>query len=504
MTDSNPIPLHVGLLNASPKQTMDDFLGRLGRSGRVYRTNSGTWMLVDVDAAGVPNGVSALPGDMIIARLERNGLIETINGQNGRPATHAEKSAASRFVDCNHADGLTASFLPTIESFVRPPAFKRSGARLVSRPFGFDADDRVFCMGNAGHSGSVDPKYPHLRAVWSGLLFVDPVYHANLIGYTIAAFARTSMVEFPLLLIDSLYKSSGKTAISDALGALFSNGPNIRLALTGDEREVEKKLGAFAGRPGPNVICFDNIRALRGQLHQIRSQLLAIAATAKSFDVRAVYKNPQPIFDPIIVLTMNGARVEADLADRVCRIMVSRPPRVSHRMLDPHPAEYVRAHRGALQDEILDILRRIELTPFQGACLSSRFYAFEQIAAAGAAMLGLQVSFDTARVDSADSIVLELVDLMEAEYTGKEATFTSLVSTIRTNSGLHELNTLLDNMHTPNSALPGRLQVTLLDYTERTFRTNGKAYQLGIVLSTVCNQPVLTLTEVPDEDVHSE
>lgn len=483
------IVLRADRFNAEGRAALIDLLTALRETTRLFRTTEGALLLISHDQDGIPCGV--LPIDSIVNQLEGAGLLQILRGGQGaaveRPVPAYEKAGITKRLHDMLKDPMCARILPTITSLVNAPAAKIVGRRIVRRAFPFevgDHGDKVFCLGSLEALPPPAADYPLLRLLWSGVRFSLPIYHANLVGYTVAMLARTGFSEshgFPLLLLDSRYKSSGKSQIADALGYLLTGRLPLSVTYTGKEEEMERRFSDLVDKPGPNFIVFDNIRGKRGpagaHTHQVRSQFLAQLATRRVVYPRTLYKGPHPLFDAIVALTMNGAVVEQDLADRVIRIGVTRSPGAVQEPLIPHPLEVVKEHRQGLLAEIFDILSKIELVGARDRTHHTRFYYFEQILEAGARAAGLTASLDPSLVDSADAFVRELVSLLVPD---EPTPFETIRGTVIVEAGAHELRAWFDRLDGATKHHWRELRTACLDLVGRRFRIDGSVFAFEV------------------------
>jgi hypothetical protein len=339
---------------------------------------------------------------------------------------------------------------PSLKSYVRGPMYRRTiGGKMVRVPEGYDpVSEQLVLTPVLPTLPPVAPGYPHLHALFSGLEFADQVYKANLLGVCVAMFCRTGIDEFPLLLVDATAKSSGKTTVLKALGALLNGAQDGAMTYSGSEEEFERRLGSYCGLPGPNLIPIDNIRVKKGAGYLIRSQTLASIVHSHVAKVRKLYSGPSLLFDAICVGTMNDARVERDLADKTVVLTLTRPPGpLNHRKILPYPPDYVRQWRMELLAEIFQVIERLALPPIEGADLHTRFYTFEQVVVEAARELGLDASFDPSRVRSVDAFLEQLLNLLydalpELAAEGR-VPVDRIVKAVECHPGFEELNDIL-------------------------------------------------------------
>lgn len=468
----------------------------LGLTGRVFITANGGYVIVESD--GRTTWQEGYGRGSVASHLHQAGLFCVVN-RNGQALPPKDLLTSLAYFNLALKAPAARGSIPAVTSLVNSPAYRLSHDRLVRRPAGFDAEDRVFTLSAGGVSASqVDPAYPHLHKLFSGLQFVDPVYHANLLGYTVAMFARTALQEFPLLLLDSRYKSCGKSKVGSALGRLLSSweSPPFQVTFTGAEDEVEKKFKPISGTPGPSFILFDNVRAKRGRggdmPHDIRSQFLAQIATSKTCYPRVMNEGcGVQLFDPVAVLTMNRAHVEHDLHDRTVRLILTRPTRTAHFKLVPHPEEYVVENRPALLSEVHAILSSLVLAPIAGATFNSRFYRFEQIAVGAARALGLDACYGGDRVDTCDSLLRELYTAVTEDFTDRAPDVVSLASTLNAGPSYTEFRSWFAALRVPVKAYPKHVRELLDEVAGQPFRIDGRLATFVLDFDERINQPTV-------------
>lgn len=474
----------------SPTRVAEELVAYLATSGRVFSVRDGPWILVNPSSGAITN---LGEGVTFLRNLILGGLVEVYEENDRRLGPGRKLNDIGGFFATLREHFPTA--MPQAKSIVKLPAFRFSadGRRLVRAQPGFCVDDLVLYTPNGAVAlPEPDPSYPHLKEWFSGILFADPVYHGNLMGTIAAMFSRTAGIEFPLILLDANEKSVGKSKVATAIGLLLTGSLVDPCVFTGNEEEMERRIAKNAKKPGPTYLFVDNVRPKKGQAPQIRSQVLCTLATQKSVLVRALYEGLVPVFDPIAVITMNGARVEPDLADRIVRVSLMRPPGpANHREIDPHPVKYAEEHRGALLAEVFHLLENLELTPVQGGRWFTRFYDFERVAVAAAAALGLEASFDPSRIQNADAIVHELYYLLVDKFEGR-ASFPQLVEAITVSTRLTELREFLLQQGRVDRGLALFLQEYVQgNFVGKPFRLDKKQISFIIVADTHLNQSVL-------------
>ncbi len=376
--------------------------------------------------------------------LEALGLLRFVSqDRDGREVAargHDKSGARDLLAAALGAPEYTAR-LPSLRNCVQGPLAFRQGSRATNRllpmPPGFNAGEYTFVLGAAPPAAR--PVFPvHLPRLFSGLLFADRFDHGRLLGWLVAGAARAGVAQFPLLMLGGV-KSSGKSTVARALSIILTGEVAPALVFTGDQLEQQRALSGREGRPGPTLLLYDNIASVHE--HRVRSNLLAQATNSHVLSPRVHYKGAAPIFDPLVVLTMNGAVLDQDLADRTVTVSLRLPDGRGHRALSPAPDDYAREHLGEIRAEIVDILSQIEWEE-PNRPHHTRFYDFEEIAKQGADLAGVPASFNPTLTECADWLLREIVELLESQE-GRRRAFTDIYSSRFVEQGL-ELQRFFD------------------------------------------------------------
>lgn len=468
----------VAVNQLEDRQSFEEFMGRLGETGVVFRP-----------ADEEVRGVFVLRGRQVetLTNAEELGnfllyswAVEIVNGEgNPLPFQRAARVLGTAVI-CGRGG------LPALRGLMRSPCYRISEGRLVERPVGYDAVSGVLVLAAEFPSfGDVDPSYPHLKALFSGITYADEVYHGNLMGILAASVARTAIDEFPVILIDAAQKSSGKTQVASAIRLLVNAGMDLGpIVYSGNEQEFEVRMGSYAGKPGPNVIHIDNVRAKQGGINRIRSQALSASVHGHTVRVRRLHVGPVPLHDPVVIFTMNGARVEGDLADKSVGVSLIRPPGSDvHRAILPHPTSYVHKNQMAILAEIHDIIKKVEIKPIGEVHSDTRFYIFEQIVRSAAGLLGMKASFDPSIVRTSDITVDELLNLLhdEALLVDGKVGIQKLSDVLQANPGVKELNEMVSATSRSNKGRPAALRDYLLNnLAGHTYRWSGQVVKIDL------------------------
>lgn len=438
---------------------VQDLLGYLGRSQRVFRQEN-RYLLVS-NSEGRLETVSkpSRLGHM----LHYTGILRVTSANGGAVAISTLPKYLDRLGMSLFYDHRTTAEIPTVDMVVKHPAFRLEGKdehrALAPVPTGggIMALNPEIIPKLLLHD--VDPGYPHLRRWFSLLSWPIACHQNNLLAFILAGLVRCDIKSFPFLLIDAYKRNSGKTRVARAIGRFLTGDDIQSMVYTGNEAMLERRMGHVIGRPGPAVVAFDNVRAKRGQAQQIRSQLIAAMSTSMAINVDTKYRDPQPVFAPILMFTMNGAAVEQDLADRAIVVRLG-----TWTTDDAAPDEYCDLHLNALRAEACHLLNHLHVPQLD--VYHTRHHQFEEVAVAATAKLGLPCDFDPASTGSVDPIASELYYLFtDIEASGRKmngSRLSDLVGAINAAPELIELNELLRVIPRPK---PGKAPA-LADWLE--------------------------------------
>jgi hypothetical protein len=330
-----------------------------------------------------------------------------------------------------------------------------------------------------------DPTCPHLKAWFKGFLFKSKAHHGNLIGWAAAAFVRPFLQEFPILLIDAKLKSTGKTQLMSSLHYLLTGENCQPMIHTGSEEDMERRLSHRGGmKPGPIMLCLDNIRPKQNARRTIRSQFLCACSTTFVIQGRKLH-GIVPVGPVLIMATMNGGQVEPDLSDRTWKISLTRPRTQSHRKLIPHPVEYVKQYRSELVSEIIYLLTNKPFAP--PATFSTRFYNAEHIVQHVTDQLGLEWGLDHS-VESADASVKQLYHLIND--LGGEPKLTEILHRVDIErKRLPDLAEVCEGLERVAHGREQELRAVLIDnYLGQKFRVDDAVFSFKIVGDTLITE----------------
>jgi hypothetical protein len=441
-----PLSLALPILRHPESGAFRQFVEALGETGRFFMVEGIPCMLSGDGSKTIPLDKAADAGGSV---LHARCVYVTNEEDIHQPAQAIRQELGAALTDVLRSE---PRLWPAVDTVVHGPAFAICGDGIDELVEGFNPVSRSVILGSGLPAVLPEPAegFPHLHALFGGLLFADEVMHANLLGTLCAMFARTALREFPILILDAAQKSSGKTVTASTLGYLLTGREQAPITYSGNEHEFEVRLGDFAHLPGPHVIHIDNVRAKTGQISRIRSQALSAAVHRHCIKTRKLHEGLAPLFDPIFLFTMNGARVEGDLADKVVTLSLRRPPGADiHRKIMPWPMDYARAHRLEILAEIFSILRGLKLDGLDVSVQHTRFYHFEQIMIKSSKVLGLEASLDPARVRTADVCVVELLHLigdeLPVECAAGRVPIKALADKLEASPGVKELNEILSS-----------------------------------------------------------
>jgi hypothetical protein len=364
-------------------------------------------------------------------------------GPNGVPPP-----AAACAEDLMIALRMSTELLPVVDRVVRAPCYDIVGGRLVRSGPGLDVVRRRYVeVPNYGILPPADPHYPLLKAWFSGLLWQDPTHYANWLGTICAAWARTAIEAFPILLLDSNKKSAGKTYTAESFCRLFMGVPKPAITYSGTEGEMETRFGGYcASQQAPVPIMVDNIRCSRRAGGRMHSSALCAATSSHFSAFRKLYHGMAGVSDPIFVFTMNRAKLDDDLFDKTQTFSLYLPPELRNRKLVPMPVRFVERNRLGLIAEIEDILSKITLPA--DLPTTTRFYEFQAIAQASAALLGMCPNFDPSLFRVMNPAAEEMLCIMLDDFAGHPVQVDSLFDKVQAqgeklpywNDALHQLS----------------------------------------------------------------
>lgn len=467
----------IALNQLEDRQSFEEFMNSLNVRGCVFRPSEddirGVYVMRGHQVEIVTNAEEV--GSYLLYRW----IVEVVNGE-GHPLPFQRSAKALGMAVLQGRE-----LLVPLRGLMRSPCYRIEDGRLVERPLGYDYATGALVLPPVSVLPDADPSYPHLKELFSGVTYADEVYYGNLLGILVASIARTAIDEFPVILIDAAQKSSGKTQVASAIRVLVNEGLDLGpIVYSGNEQEFEVRMGSYAGKPGPNVIHIDNVRAKQGGINRIRSQALSASVHGHAVRVRRLHVGPVPLHDPVVIFTMNGARVEGDLADKSVGVSLIRPPGSDvHRPILPHPTTYVQKHRLAIRAEIHDIIKRIEIRPIREVHSDTRFYIFEQIVKSAAGLLGMKASFDPSVVRTSDITVDELLNLLhdEALLVGGKVAIQRLSDVLQANPGVKELNEMVSATSRSNKGRPAALRDYILNnLAGHTYRWNGEVVKIDL------------------------
>lgn len=349
---------------------------------------------------------------------------------------------------------LNLGGLPAVQSIVQAPAAIEVGGALTWAAPGYHPASRTLVLAGAPlppaqpWAGALDVvarrRAPHLFDLFSCAPFLTCRDHCNLLVWTVLLFARPALDHFPFLILNSNRKSTGKTTVMRAVAHLLrGDDAPAPVNFAASEDKMDFAIADFAGRPGPTLICVDNVRAKRGQAHLIRSQKISSAQGMHVIGASPKCQSTQPVFDPVFVFTMNSARLEHDLADKFLTVSLHTPNNAPHYFTPVHPLDWARAHRSEIIAEIRPLLEGRRLDTPLGDKLGSRFGRWESLAHAVAADLGLEVDFGAATTSLSNIALVEFNELYEHLKDAGPVTVRALVDATLTRPELLELNAAL-------------------------------------------------------------
>lgn len=329
----------------------------------------------------------------------------------------------------------------------------------------------VWYVEHPAGTADVNPEYPHLKALFSGVTFADPAMHGNILGWYVAVFARAYCEQFPYLMIDAPEQDSGKTTVAEGLCQAIVRGGVSGTSLDSTGEAHGTTFATEAGKPGPVPFLLDNLGETGRRNRTLRSPLLAQMATGRSVQLRRKYAADRAaIAYPVCVLTMNQATLSIDLSSRVVHVRVQNG---NCTRVTPYPPTYAKEHFEELQAEAIHLLTTHAFPQDD----RTRFFNFHRVAAGAAKVLGLPYNFDPAAFSTTNAMVLELYSVIRGEHDG--VSLRSLVATLHDRDrDLAETRAYVESQHARSTAgeilvLAGLIQ----KYETKEWRLDGRTFR---------------------------
>jgi hypothetical protein len=406
--------------------------------------------------------------------------VVTVADENGRPVPLA--TVATPLMAALHSH---ARLFPVVNRVVRGPCYDLVGDRLVRAPVGLDVvKKRIVTAPRFNLLPTPDPAYPLLKTLFSGLLFQDPLYLGNLVGTFVAAWARTALRDFPIILLDGNQKSCGKSTVARAFMYLFDDKEPDSLTYKGTQERMETDIGtkyAGLGVPGPNPIWIDNIMASKRSDGMVQSQLLSSAANSHIVTANRHYFGPSPVSEPIFLLTMNKARISPDLSDKSQKFCLRIPPTMRQRVLNPPPDEFARDNVCGLVAEIESLLEPMRFIPFADTFFT-RMYLYEQIVTQVATALGLSFSMDPEKQKVMDPLAEELINLMGDEFTGAATAVDDTCMRLQAQGvKLPAWHAEFEAQHRSQTGLKAHFRMAIRRLVNKDYNMAGGTYRLNLI-----------------------
>lgn len=219
------------------------------------------------------------------------------------------------------------------------------------------------------------PPDPTHTVFWELVKFFNPANAANrllLAAFFIAPMFYDGRNDRPLWIIDTDdAQASGKTAIVKANAYLYSSEPlSIEMAqLERDSTQVKKRMLSTVGRL-KRIVLFDNVTK------SVRSASLAVLITENFITGLAPYGRTEESRpnDMTYCITVNGARVDTDIASRSYTVRI-RAPRKQDSMWANHLYGFIDKNRSQIFADIIHMMQNVKV---KAQRRKSRFGVFDQ------------------------------------------------------------------------------------------------------------------------------
>ena len=295
-----------------------------------------------------------------------------------RQGDYRQTNAPRRHADHILARGVFPEFprlagiieCPTIwkgEIIDRPGLHVASGLYLTAQPKGYKSPPRQATYSDA------EAARDRLLGAISTFEFETEENQAAAVAAIMTAVLRRPMPAAPAIAIDAPLPGTGKSLLARVIAEISIGRQGSVIALTGDESEDEKRLGA-ALLAGDQIVIADNIYS------EIDAPLLCSMLTEPEVSVRVLGQscNVRLPTNVVIILNGNNLVIVRDLVRRVLRIRLNANiERPEERTFPRDAIEFVHYRRGSLIRDVLTIALAYSQAgePHVG---SSKFGGFEQ------------------------------------------------------------------------------------------------------------------------------
>ena len=247
------------------------------------------------------------------------------------------------------------SLFPPLDRYSRLPLFTADW-RLSNSP-GYDAATRIYYDGVHVVPAS---RTTVLDKTLEEFCWKDNADRVNFMGILLTAVTMPSWVgRHPFVVVNGNRPGVGKTALARMVGILSDAAIPRTIGYTASDDEFEKQIATVVAT-GSSVIVVDNAKRGR-QVREVTSPALERSITDHTLHFRRLGSNAsisRPN-DVIFALTMNHAKLSADLARRSVPINREYEGPVRNRQFAiPDLAAFVLKHRDEIAAELVGMVQR--------------------------------------------------------------------------------------------------------------------------------------------------
>lgn len=218
---------------------------------------------------------------------------------------------------------------------------------------------------------------PHLKTLLGEFPFASDADAANALAALLTIPLMPLFIEelHPILVLDGTQPGIGKTEFAKLIGVLCDGEPSIVRPFLRDDDELRKDIGsALRARPA-GCLVLDNAKRSGGE--PVKSEVLESMSTNSRLSFRIlgtseVYERPNDI---ICAITMNEARLSADLVDRGLTIQLAVEGSTRKQKFKGKPLPYATKHRKEILAELVSMIERWKQ---QGMPRAQREYRFRE------------------------------------------------------------------------------------------------------------------------------
>lgn len=259
------------------------------------------------------------------------------------------------------------NMLATILQYSRCPTYSRS-FRFMGP--GWHSDEGVLIHGPDIEVRPLEPfdlglpllqRLPqHLQGLFAGFCFLDASDLANAIAALMTGLLAAHFVEDakPLIPVDGNQPAVGKSLLVQCFGVVLDGEIPAAIPFTSENEELGKRICARIRCGNQSLVFIDNGRVAGGSV--IESTVLESTCTAPVISLRVLGQSTMLTRpnDLLWLLTMNGTRLNADLASRSMPIRLQYEGDPAQRtFVGGPPIEYARRYRLEILGELLGMVQ---------------------------------------------------------------------------------------------------------------------------------------------------